>query len=173
MGLISEGSYLARAISGGYGKDDNGYRTARVDFELLAGPDKGQRITYNGRIDNRSAPYVGKDLQAIGWRGDLDRLSADIEATHLEAVIQIEHKDTKDGARKFAVVRSIGRGAKPLAKATRADVDEANALLRDALGGAPADDVPHAANGRDDIPFVSAARADEPRGIARVIGGAP
>ncbi len=136
MGLIKDGTFMARALSGAFGLDDKRYPTARIDFELIAGPDAGQRITYNGRVDNRSAPYVAKDLKSAGWKGkDLETLSADIDATHVEVPIEIQHKETKDGARMFAVVRSIGRGAKPLVKANASDLKDANDALHNAMAG--------------------------------------
>jgi hypothetical protein len=65
--MIREQTVLARALVASTGVDDKQYPTARVEFEIVAGPDAGSRITYNGRIDARSAPYVAKDLKAIGW----------------------------------------------------------------------------------------------------------
>ncbi len=145
--MIKEGNWPARAISGASGTDDKQYITARVDFEILGGPDTGSRITYNGRVDARSAPYVAKDLKAVGWKcRSLDTLAADVEAAQAVTTIEVQHKQTKDGARSFAVVRSIGRGPKPLAEPSKEDLDDANAQLRAALAAdgevAPTDDIP-------------------------------
>ena len=127
---------MARALKGDAGEDDKGYITARVEFELMAGPSKGSRITYNGRIDARSAPYVARDLAAVGWQGKkLETLAADIAAKPVEVPIEIQHKQTKDGTRTFAVVRSIGRGAKPLTKPSANNAKDADDLLTRALGG--------------------------------------
>lgn len=146
--MIREGTFKARALSGSFGVDDKSYPTARVEFELVAGPDAGQRITYNGRIDARSAPYVGRDLKAAGWAGkNLDTIGADVERTHVEVDIEIQHKQTKDGARTFPVVRSIGRGAKALAPAPQGELSSANALIAKALGEAPAE------TEDDNVPF--------------------
>jgi hypothetical protein len=132
--MIKEQTVLARALAGSSGSDDKQYPTARVEFEILAGPDQGQRITYNGRIDARSAPYVAKDLKAVGWKGrDINTLATDVEAAKAETTIEIQHKQTKDGSRTFPVVRSIGRGAKPLAPLSKRDLDDANAALLGAL----------------------------------------
>lgn len=134
---------MARALSGEFGADDKRYPTARVEFELLAGPSVGSRITYNGRIDARSAPYVEKDLKAAGWKGDsITTLAKDVEASHVEVPIEIQHKQTKDGQRTFAVVRSIGRGAKALAKPTPSDVNEVDDLFRSARTDVNPDDAP-------------------------------
>lgn len=136
--MIREQTVLARVLAGSSGSDDKGYPTARVNFEILAGPDVGMNITYNGRVDARSAPYVAKDLTAVGWKGkDLNTLAADIESAKvpIETNIEIVHKQTKDGARTFPVVRSIGRGQKPLQKMKDKDLDDANAALRAALDG--------------------------------------
>lgn len=137
--MIKAGTFKAKAISGAFGVDDKQYATARVEFELTAGPDAGQRITYNGRIDARSAPYVARDLKAAGWVGkDLSTVGEDIERTHVEVPIVIEHKTTKDGARQFAVVRSIGSG-RQLEPAPRQELASANALMQQALGGVDED----------------------------------
>ncbi len=147
--MIKEQTVLARALVGSSGSDDKSYPTVRVEFEIVGGPDAGQRITYNGRIDARSAPYVAKDLKSVGWTGkDINSLASDVEASKIETTIEIVHKQTKDGARTFPVVRSIGRGAKALAPMPKRDLDDANALLRAALG----DDVPHAVDS-EDVPF--------------------
>lgn len=139
--MIREQTVLARALSGASGNDDKQYPTARVELEILAGPDAGQRITYNGRIDARSAPYVAKDLKAVGWKGkDINTLAVDVETTKAETTIEIVHKQTKDGARTFPVVRSIGRGAKALAPMAQRDLADANALLSAAFAGAADED---------------------------------
>lgn len=136
--VVSQGSYLARALNGSAGTDTKNRLTARVEFELLAGPDTGQRVTYNGLINTKSAPYVGKDLKAVGWKGhDLVTLAADVEALHAETVIEIEHKianDPKEPDRVFAVVRSVGRGAVALKPASQQDINDANEALRAAMG---------------------------------------
>lgn len=132
--MIREGTWPARALSASSGADDKQYITARVNFEILDGPNKGDRITYNGRVDSRSAPYVAKDLKAVGWQGkNLDTLGTDVENAQPTTVIEIVHKETKDGARTFPVVRSIGRGPKPLLQAKKQDWDDANSLLSAAL----------------------------------------
>ena len=135
--LIAQGSFLARAISAVSRRDNKDRSTARVEFELLAGPDIGQRITYVGLINAKSVKYVGPDLKAVGWRCDsLKTLEADVAAAKAEVVIEIEHKsanDPKDPSRMFAVVRRIGNGAdgKPLSNDDLNDADEA---LRSVMG---------------------------------------
>jgi len=137
--LIAQGSFLARAISAVSRRDNKDRSTARVEFELLSGPDIGQRITYVGLINAKSVKYVGPDLKAIGWRCDsLKTLEADVAAAKAEVVIEIEHKsanDPKDPSRMFAVVRRIGNGAgadlKPL---TDNDLNDADEALRSVMG---------------------------------------
>ena len=139
--LISQGSFLARAVSGSFGPDSKGRHAARVELELLTGPDAGQRITYTGLINAKAAPYVGKDLKGAGWKGgSMATVETDIAATHLEGPIEIEHKnanDPREPNRVFAVVRSIGRGAQPLGKPSASDLDEANEIMRAAMNGVP------------------------------------
>ena len=139
--LIAQGSFLARAVSGSFGLDSKGRHAARVEFELLAGPDAGQRITYTGLVNAKSAPYVGKDLKGAGWKCvDLSSLEVDVKATHVETQIDIEHKsanDPREPDRVFAVVRSIGRGAMPLGKPSASDLADANEAMRAALEGTP------------------------------------
>jgi len=170
--LISQGSFLARAVTGSFGLDSKGRTAARVELELLAGPDTGQRITYTGLVNAKSAPYVGKDLKGIGWKGiDLATLEADVSATHMEAQIEIDHKnanDPREPNRVFAVVRSIGRGALPLGKPSASALEDANQAMRAAMGE------PAAGGGSkdDDLPFASCSIGHEPSAIARVLRGA-
>ena len=139
--VVAQGSFLARALTGSSGTDNKGRLTARVEFELLAGPDAGQRITYSGLINAKSAKYVGPDLKAVGWKGEtLKTLDADIIAAHAEVPIEIEHKnanDSKDPDRVFAVVRSIARGAPALKPPSKQDMDDADEALRAAMGDSP------------------------------------
>ena len=144
--LISQGSFLARAINGSYGEDTKGRMAVRVELELLAGPDLGQRITYTGLVNAKSAPYVGKDLKAVGWKGvSLRSIGDDVQSAKAEAQIEIEHKnanDPKDPNRVFAVVRSIGRGAVALKPASAASISDADEALRAAMGGVEEDVIP-------------------------------
>jgi len=139
--VVAQGSFLARALTGSSGTDNKGRLTARVEFELLAGPDSGQRITYSGLINAKSAKYVGPDLKAVGWKCDtLKTLSADVSAMHAEVVIEIEHKsanDPKDPERVFAVVRSIARGAAALKPPSTEELNDADEALRSVMGDLP------------------------------------
>lgn len=145
-------SVRARALSGMV-ENEKGFVVAKVNFEILDGPDSGQRITYNGQITPKSAPYVSKDLVAVGWKGkSLSTLAADIEAARAEPSIEIQHKQTKDGARTFAVVRSIGRAPRVATPASRDDLVNADMMLSAALGNSSDDrDVPPI--DESDIPF--------------------
>lgn len=136
--VVAQGSYLARAIGASSGMDSKERLTARVEFELLAGPDAGQRITYSGLINAKSAKYVGPDLKAVGWKGEtLKTLEADVIAARAEVPIEIEHKnanDSKDANRVFAVVRSIARGAAALKAPSQQDMADADEALHAAMG---------------------------------------
>ena len=171
--LISQGSFLARAVSGSYGDDTKGRLAVRVELELLAGPDTGQHITYTGLVNAKSAPYVGKDMKAVGWKGgSLQTIGDDVAATKAEAQIEIEHKnanDAKDPNRVFAVVRSIGRGAVALKPPSASSLNDADEALRAAMGE------PAAGGGGgkdDDLPFASCSIDHEPTAIARMLRGA-
>lgn len=149
--VIQEQFVKARALAGSHYTKNN-EPTARVDFEIVDGPDKGEKITYNGPINARSAKYVARDLKAVGWKGKtLETLEADVAAAQSETTIEVKVMTRKDGSGQFAVVRSIGRTdsaaqTKPIAQA---EMGNANALLRAALG----DDEPVDPTTSDDIPF--------------------
>lgn len=137
-------SVSARALSG-LATNENGTVIAKVEFEILEGPDVGQRITYNGLVTQKSGPYVTKDLLAVGWKGKtLKTLAADVDATHVTVGIEIQHKQTKDGNRTFPVVRSIGRAPKEVVPASTDDITNADMML-----GAPGD----GSVDESDIPF--------------------
>lgn len=145
-------SVRARALSGMV-VNEKGVVTARVNFEILEGPDAGQRITYNGQVANaKGARYTALDLVAVGWKGvKLGTLPADVEAARAEPNIEIVHKQTKDGARTFPVVRSIGRAPRVETPASNDDLVNADMMLRAALGNDGPDDAPPVDD--SDIPF--------------------
>jgi tRNA U34 5-carboxymethylaminomethyl modifying enzyme MnmG/GidA len=151
--MIQEQFVRARALDGYLGEGYDGQPTAFVDFEIIDGEDTGQKITYRGRVDQKSAKYVARDLKAIGWSGKtLDTLKQDVAAATPETTIEIKHMNKKDGSGKFPVVRSIGRtasGQSAPPQLKQADVKNADALLRAALGDSEPVD-PDASN---DIPF--------------------
>lgn len=150
--MIQEQFVKARALDGSIGADTNKQTTAFVDFEILDGDNRGEKITYRGQVNERSAKYTARDLKAIGWKGkDLATLKDDIAATHIETTIEIKHMNRKDGSGSFPVVRSIGRtasGGNAPGPVAQTELANANALLRAALG----DNEPVEANS-DDIPF--------------------
>ena len=144
-------SVQARALSGMV-TNEKGIVTARVNFEILEGPDAGQRITYNGQVTQKSAPYVAKDLAAVGWKGrSLSTLTADVEKSSASTTIEIQHKQTKDGSRTFPVVRSIGRPPREVKPASTDDITNADMMLSAALGTDDERDAPPVDD--SDIPF--------------------
>ena len=125
-------SVRARALSGMATEDTrDGQKvlTAKVTLEILEGPDAGQRITYNGLCNSpKATAYVAQDLKAVGWKGKtFSSLALDIESTRAEPNIEIQHKQTKDGLRTFAVVRSMGDG-----RAAKQDVPASQDTLTNA-----------------------------------------
>lgn len=132
--MLSEGYWRVKVLGGGSGADDAGAIHARVNIEFLEGPNKGQRATYDERVDNRSAPYIVPCLKAAGWKGvTLSTLAADLKG-EVETVAQVVHKQTKADNRTFAMIRSIGRtGQKPLAEPTRDQLAGADEALAAAM----------------------------------------
>jgi hypothetical protein len=150
--MIIDQFVKARALAGSHHASKDNQPTARIDFEILEGPNSGEKITYNGRIDTRSAKYVARDLKAVGWKGKtLETLAEDVDRTKAETTIEIKVMNRKDGSGSFAVVRSIGRtdAASQVRPVPAAELANANALLRDALG----EDEPVDVANSEDIPF--------------------
>lgn len=180
MAILTEGTWPCKILSA---TRDGNPVVVRVNVQFTEGPDKGKGGTYEQIVDARSAKYVAPSCQAIGWQGvTLDTLADDcakwIAKTGGASTADVKHFDLKNpeaiakaAARgeppKFAKVNAIGRGAKPLPKATAESKADADAALRNFMGGGGG----AAPSGSDDeeIPFASSAFGHDINPIAKVL----
>lgn len=147
--MLTEGYWQVKILGGSYGADDKSYPTARVNIEFVDGPNKGQRASYNGRIDNKSAKYVARDLKAAGWKGGsmstLHRDLDDAARNNVMTTAQVKlMESTKKPGEKFAVIGSLGYGPKPLTEVDPQTLKDCDDVLREFAshgnGAQPTDD---------------------------------
>lgn len=178
MSEIAAGFWPCKVIDGYYGDNDKNIPVVRINVELIDGPFKGMRQTYEEAVNNKQAPYIARTCKAVGWKcQSLSTLKADIaewvKATGGESTLEIKHVEVKTGKRAgtvWAKPNSIGRGPKPLKESSQENLTDADAMMRTALaedaggsgssnGAPPADDIPPPAD--DDIPFISCSFAHD------------
>jgi hypothetical protein len=169
-------------LGGEAAADDKDIMTVRVNVQIIEGPDTGRKVTYEDRVNNKSAKYIAQSARAVGWKGTrLETFRSDVDgwikATGGESTVEIRHLEIKTGKKAGQIwgkANSIGRGPKPLKAPSRQSADEADEAMRAALaegagyddsGTPPQDDIPPP--GEDDIPFITNARDLTP--IAKVL----
>lgn len=182
MSEPTEGIWKCKVIDGEAAADDRDVMTVRINVEIADGPDKGRRVTYEDRVNNKSAPYIAKSCKAVGWQGRrlestlANDIEAWIKATGGMSTVEIKHIEIKNGKRAGSIwgkANSIGRGPKPLRAPSREAADEADAAMQQALaedaeqqagggGGGDSyyDDVPPP--GDDNIPFITSSYYADP-----------
>lgn len=113
--MIKEGEHEAKVVKYGFGRNAKRVEQASIMFEIVgdADDDRGQRIVYNGLVDDRNSKYTRNALIACGWDGvaDVRRIGDALIAAGKVVPITIEHVDWKrdDGqVKKFAAVRGVG-----------------------------------------------------------------
>lgn len=173
MAELVEGIWKCKVLGGEANADDKDIITVRISVEILDGPDKGRRATYEDRVNNKSAKYIALSARAVGWRArgkveETFRTDVDewIARTGGESTVEIEHILRKTGAKAgtyWGKPRSIGRKPKALVRPSREASDDANdAMIRavaelnesnNSGGGGGYDDVPPPSD--DNIPFIS------------------
>ncbi len=145
------------------GSDERG-PTVQITVQITSGPDAGQRATYEEVVDARSAKYAGYSMRAVGWKGgSLRTIEADcaawIERTGGKSTVEITHLEIKKGKNAGKIwdkVNGIGRGmARELPPVRNDHLADADAALREAMGGAPPDDGYSDAPPNDEVPFLT------------------
>lgn len=154
-----EGIWKCKVLGGEAAADDKDIMTVRINAQIIEGPDTGRKVTYEDRVNNKSARYIAQSAKAVGWKGGRleSTFRADVEAwikaTGGESTVEIRHIEIKNGKKAGQIwgkANSIGRGPKPLKAPSREAADDADAAMRAALdesGGGYDDAPPH-----DDIP---------------------
>lgn len=180
-----EGIWKCKVLGGEAAADDKDIMTVRINAQIAEGPDAGRKVTYEDRVNNKSAKYIMQSARAVGWKGgrlehtfraDVDEW---IKATGGESTVEIRHLEIKSGKRAGQIwgkANSIGRGPRPLKPPSRESADDADEAMRQAMleaestgdgGTPPTDDVPP--HGDDDIPFASCSLSAGLGEIARVL----
>lgn len=178
MVLKAEGIWGCKVLGGKAGVAD-GVPNVQINVQITDGPSAGQRCTYEDVVNAQSAKYVGWSLKAVGYRGvSLENLEKDINdwiaRTGGASTVEIKHLEIKNGKNAGKIwdkVNGIGRGAaRPLAPIAGEALSDANAALREFVGGGDGDDIPHASEGADDdIPFISCSISQDVNPIAKVL----
>jgi len=171
--------YACTAVSANFGATDKKPTpTVQIVVRVDEGPMKGKFVTYEEQVDARSAKYVGWSATAVGWKGgDIETIKADatkwIAETGGVTTVEIKEIVTRKGTPDEGIwfkPSAIGKGAaKPLRKADSNATRDANDAMRAAMGGPPADDVPHASTGYDPDFDGLAVTTREPSSIAKVL----
>lgn len=151
--MIAEGTYRARPVRATTGVNKRGEPVVVVRFELLEGPDVGQRINWNGQVTEKAKKWTALGLKALGWSGkDFRTAPQEIAARPLDVPIVITHYEPKDGKQPFATVRSVGIQEMPdLDELTDGESKAATRMLL--LATEEADGKGPPPPGDDDIPF--------------------
>lgn len=177
MALKAEGIWGCTVLGGKAGTNENNTPTVQINVQITDGPSAGQRCTWEDVVDAKSAKYVAWSLNAVGWKGQtLKTLEADIVEWIAKSggtsTVEIKHLEIRNGKNAGKIwdkVNGIGRGAartlKPIAGSA---LNDADAALRD-FAGTPPDDVPHAAEDPDSIPFASCSVARDINPVAKVL----
>lgn len=179
--IAPEGNNPCTVLDGVYGVNDKGIPCVRVNVRMKAGPTAGKIYTYEEEVNNKSSLYIMQSLEAIGWKGQtLKSTAEDIAAwvakTGGDTTVEIQHLEIKKGKRAGQIwdkPRNLGRGPKPLKEATGdldADAEQFMQAARLAAGrpqGAP----PEQERDPDDLPFARAHGA-EASCVAAVLRGA-
>lgn len=168
---IAAGFWPCKVLDGFYGDNDKNIPVVRINVELIDGPFKGMRQTYEEAVNNKQAPYIARTCKAVGWKcQSLSTLKADVtewvKTTGGESTLEIRHVEVKTGKRAgsiWAKANSIGRGPKPLKESSQENLHDADETMRAALaddaaghggnGAPPPDDAPPPSD--DDIPFAT------------------
>ena|ERR1044071_5032323 len=161
-----EGIWKCNVLGGEAAADDKDIMCVRINVEIVEGPDKGRRVTYEDRVNNKSAKYIAQSARAVGWRGvSLGTFRSDVDAwikaSGGVSTVEIRHIEIKSGKRAGQIwgkANAIGRGPKPLKEPSRETAHDADEAMRAAMaddggGGTPYEDIPPA--GDDDLPFIS------------------
>jgi hypothetical protein len=166
MAELVEGIWKCKVLGGEAAADDRDVVKVRINVEILEGPDKGRRATYEDGINFKSAKYVVMSARAVGWRGQgkiEDTFCADVDAwierTGGESTLEVEHILRNKGAKAgtyWGKPRSIGRKPRALvAPSQTASADAHEALMAAMAELEPDETFPPAETPlpADDLPF--------------------
>jgi hypothetical protein len=93
--MIEQQTVKARAVEAALGKTSTGGEQIAVLFQLLEGPNEGQRITWYGYFTDKTLDRTLESLDHCGWEGDdlsnLDGIDRN------EVYLVIEHEPDQQG----------------------------------------------------------------------------
>jgi len=136
------GIWKCKVIDGKFGETDDNKGFVQINVEIVEGPDKGQKCTYEDEVNAKSVPFALKSCRAVGFKGaDWNTLKADIAkwvaAGDAMSTVEIKHVEVKNGKRAGSIwdkVNSIGRRSeRDLKAATGTTLADANDALRRAM----------------------------------------
>lgn len=134
---LFEGEFSAKAIEARLGAY-KGRRKVIVEFEICDGDRKGQRVSYDGKLDPESIKWTKRDMIALGWQGkDVRTFRDDVLAANklMSITCEIARYVRHDGSeRQWTTVRRIGGGGggSPLEPLTDDQATELNRWFADA-----------------------------------------
>lgn len=106
--MIEQQTVKARAVEGALGTTNTGKEQVGVSFELLEGPNQGQRITWYGYFTEKTTERTLEALEHCGWQGDdLSDLTG-IDANEVYLVIEHEQDDQGEVRARVRWVNSSG-----------------------------------------------------------------
>lgn len=154
MAELTDGIFQCTVLSAKAGEDDRGAMVARINIRFDEGPNTGMTGTYEEQVNMKSAPYIKRSCDSVGWKGQsLRTLEADaaewIASTGGQTTAEVHSVEIKRGKKYDAwiaagahgdpptwkKVRSVGRGPKALHEPKGwADADEAMRSVNDTTG---------------------------------------
>lgn len=167
--VMAEGIFPCTVTGATYG-EDRGAIVVRINAKITEGPNAGRMVTYEDTVNAKSALYIKRSCQAVGWkpaphfRNLTDDVATWIKETGGVSSAEIRHVPIKKGKKYDAWVESgcegdppiwdkcnsIGRGPKPLAAPSATALADAEDAMRRAMAeeGDTTTDQPDS-----DIPF--------------------
>ena len=118
MSQFTNGKFLAKPTQRQLGQvPTTGTPFVEVLFELLEGPQMGDRIRWTGYLSEKAQPLTFKALWAMGWQDDLEDLST------LTQDVIIDIQDEEREGRVFSRVRWVNspRGSQTLGEGSALD----------------------------------------------------
>lgn len=108
--MTTEGKHIARAVEWGLGTASTGTEQIAVLFDILQGPDAGERITWYGFFTEKTWERTVESLRACGWTGsDLSVLDG-LDANDVQLVVENEQNDQGQIYPRVRWVNKVGGG---------------------------------------------------------------
>lgn len=149
MSNLFAGTFQAVAVNPQIG-EYKGKRKTTIEFEIADGDRKGQRVSYDGKLDSDNIRWTKRAMMAVGWQGkDVSTFRSDVLAAKRVVTIttRVAEYTRNDGTvSQWTAVDKVGDGVIELAPL---DADKQRELNRYFA------DVQEAASGSNDsdIPF--------------------